>query len=191
VLAYVFWHRPAGEARAGYEERQAGFHQALSELGLEGFQDSAIYSVQGAAWLGGDGSGYEDWYLVEGSFALDPLNQGATSGGMVSPHAEAARGVDSMAAGLYRLHSGDPAPGATSAQWIRKAPGTGYAELYSSLEALVARPGTSLWRRQMVLGPTPEFCLLAPSPADPPGLALEVRRVQRRLLWPLPADGPA
>jgi hypothetical protein len=39
---------------------------------------------------------------------------------------------------------------------------------YADFDAQVpAIEGTSLWRRQMVLGPTPEFALLSASPLPP------------------------
>jgi hypothetical protein len=45
-----------------------------------------------------------------------------------------------------------------------------YPELYQRLRPWTDRPDVSLWRRMMVLGPAPEFCLVTPSehqlPAD-------------------------
>jgi hypothetical protein len=38
-----------------------------------------------------------------------------------------------------------------------------YADLYERMQPLTGRPKASLWRRMMVLGPPPEFCLVAPS----------------------------
>ena len=39
-----------------------------------------------------------------------------------------------------------------------------YPALYKELEPWTSRPDTSLWRRFLVLGPPPEFSLLARSP---------------------------
>jgi hypothetical protein len=39
----------------------------------------------------------------------------------------------------------------------------GYPELYERLKPWTDRPEVSLWRRMMVLGPAPEFCLVAPA----------------------------
>jgi hypothetical protein len=36
------------------------------------------------------------------------------------------------------------------------------------MKQYTANPGTSLWRRMMVLGPPPEFCLIAPSEVELP-----------------------
>ena len=52
-------------------------------------------------------------------------------------------------------------PSSTAAQpvdmgravWFGKPAGTSYAEFYDQLASAIP-----LWRRQMVLGPTPEFC---------------------------------
>src|SRR5687767_15044541 len=61
VLAYVFWHRPGGDA-GPYEERLAAFHAALATHPPDGFRGSAALRVQEAPWLPGDGPVYEDWY---------------------------------------------------------------------------------------------------------------------------------
>ncbi len=60
---------------------------------------------------------------------------------------------------------------AGAARWLAKTRGTGYEEFYARLQPWLDAPGVSLWRRQMVLGPTTEFCLLGadrlpPLPAD-------------------------
>jgi hypothetical protein len=45
-----------------------------------------------------------------------------------------------------------------------------YDAFYQRLDRVCAQAGVSLWRRQMVLGPTPEFGLLGPVPLElPPG----------------------
>ncbi len=117
-----------------------------------------------------------------GSGDLDPLNDAAASGELQGPHAAVAGNAGAMAAGLYRLRLGDVrVRDAVSATWFSKPPKMGYDALYASTDSLVRRPGTSLWRRQMVLGPTPEFCLSGPAPIElDPGLrpiAVERRRV--------------
>jgi hypothetical protein len=44
----------------------------------------------------------------------------------------------------------------------------GYPDLYELLKPWTDRAEVSLWRRMMVLGPAPEFCLVAPSELDLP-----------------------
>jgi hypothetical protein len=51
--------------------------------------------------------------------------------------------------------------------WLTKPKAMQYAELYERLGPLTERGG-SLWRRQMVLGPAPEFCLVTPGPIEAP-----------------------
>jgi hypothetical protein len=43
-----------------------------------------------------------------------------------------------------------------------------YDTFYPTMTALPAANQASLWRRTMVLGPTPEFALLSPSPLQVP-----------------------
>src|SRR5712664_1459627 len=126
MLAYVFSHRPAGGVDiAVYESALTRFHAALASAPPSGFVRSTTFKV---------GDGYSDWYLVDGSAALDVLNEAAVSGARTSAHDAAARmAID------------------------------GVGKLYSR------QPDSSLWRRMMVLGPPPEFCLLAPSAIELPG----------------------
>jgi hypothetical protein len=48
--------------------------------------------------------------------------------------------------------------------WLAKPKGMPYADFYAVLESVP----DSLWRRQMVLGPTPEFGILSPDPVTVP-----------------------
>jgi len=90
MLAYVFTHWPADPARReAYEAGVAAFHRGLATAGSEGFERSFLYRVQGAYWVGAE-VGYEDWYLVEGSYALDPLNEAAVSARLKPAHDTAA-----------------------------------------------------------------------------------------------------
>lgn len=153
MLAYVFWHWPAGAVdRDAYESAQRSFHAQLNAVRSEGFIRSFSFRVEGTAWLP-IGGAYEDWYLVEGSFALDPLNEVAVSPALRNAHDQAAGGA-SGAGGLYRLHSGVPAARDGVVHWLSKARGERYDDFYTRFA-----PDAVLWRRQMVLGPAPEFLL--------------------------------
>ena len=44
-----------------------------------------------------------------------------------------------------------------------KPAGVTYPELYERLKPWTDRAEVTLWRRMMVLGPSPEFCLTSPS----------------------------
>jgi hypothetical protein len=95
---------------------------------------------------------YEDWYLVEGSFALDPLNEVAVSPALGPPHDQAARGA-SGAGGLYRLRSGLPAPRDGVVHWLSKA------RTDTRTSARASRPTRCSGAGRWWLGPAPEFLL--------------------------------
>ena len=63
MLAYIFWHRPYPNTECQrYEE------------GIVRFQNDL-----------------EDWYLLDGTWAMDPLNAFAISGHVEAPHDSVAR----------------------------------------------------------------------------------------------------
>lgn len=133
-------------------------------------------------WLPAAGKGYEEWYFLDGSAALDPLNEAAIGAGCREPHDQAAELAAGGTAGLYRLRLGERPGAPRTALWFGKPSGMSYDALHGKLRFLVAR-GTALWGRQMVLGPTPEFCLHSDRevvlPAELPSLGSALRRV-----WP-------
>ena len=179
-LAYVFWHGLSPELDPAEHERlMSDYHRSLAANRPSGFQESATFRVPDLPWL--PGGGYEDWYLVTGFAELGALNDAGASGAMSSAHASAARGAGKMAAGIYRRHKGQVAlDDAVVATWIMKPAGTTDYAFYESLSQLLHEPKTSLWRRQLVLGPTTEFCLLSPQPVElEPGLnPLRIDRVR-------------
>ncbi|HEY1296356.1 MAG TPA: hypothetical protein VGJ60_25035 [Chloroflexota bacterium] len=189
MLAYVFWHWPRPDhVAAEYERFQRAFHRALAQSAPRGFVSSLTFRIDGqAAWLGG-GPAYADWYLVENSAALDPLNVAAVSGVCEAPHTAVAQAMAAGAGSLFGLRVDDasrPAqPNLSSARslaFLTKPRDMPYAEFYATLAALPTAPDSTLWRRQMVLGPTPEFALLSPKPPEPPAslnpLPLTVRPI--------------
>jgi len=160
MLAYVFSHQPAPETDLKrYEDVLRRFHAALAELHPHGFVRSLTYRV---------GSGYSDWYLLEDSSALDHLNVAAVSGGCAASHDAAARMAASGAGRLMSLAAGELEVTAPNEVRFAKPAGMGYVELYSTLERWTREPGTSLWRRMMVLGPPPEFTLVSAGPVELP-----------------------
>ena len=182
MLAYVFWHWPQpGAERTTYEHRLAEFHKAVRASSPPGFRASAVFRLQGAPWVPAD-SGYEDWYVLDGSAALDPLNDAAISGARKLPHDAAAQLAAGGTAGLYRLRAGEEALGrARFSHWFAKPAGMRYDDLYARLRTVSDRPGVALWGRQMTLGPTPEFCLQAPErvqlPAGFSALSIELGKI--------------
>lgn len=183
MLAYIFWHRPFRAVdRSTYERDLRLFHQALGAACPPGWLESWSFRVRGLPWIGRGALAYEDWYLVEDFGALGPLNEQAVAGPCRELHDRVARAAESGAGGLYRLHSGQPTVGeARFAIWLAKPRATQYAAFYQLLAPLVEQAGGSLWRRQLVLSPAPEFCMLATKPVTMPGV-LESRVCERTLI---------
>jgi hypothetical protein len=166
TIAYVFWHVPApGVDPARYESRLAAFHRVLARSGIPGLIASRAERVRGAPWLGG--AGYADWYLVRDMAALGDLNRLAVAGAAGEAHAAVAALSGPGAGSVFALVRGD-GDARTAWWWLTKARGVAYDAFYASLPATAA-----LWRRQMVLGPTPEFALAGE--ATPPAGGEAVR----------------
>ena len=172
MLAYVFWHwpQPAIE-RSAYEDHLREFQQTLAANKSIGFQQSVVFRIRGASWLNTSDEAYEEWYLLDDSAALDPLNDAAVTGACEEPHNRVARAAADGTGGLYRLRAGVEDLGqAKFAIWLSKPPGVSYKNFYADLQSLTAQTGVALWGRQMTLGPTTEFCLHSQNPIElPPG----------------------
>jgi hypothetical protein len=165
MLAYVFWHWPKpGIAREEYEERLCAFHAGLAEEPPAGMISSSAWRLKGASWLSVGGV-YADWYLLESSCALDTVNSGAVSGVHALRHHAIASLAAAGTAGLYTpVREKEAKTNGKTVVWFAKPQGMSYEELYSSLERIEGVEPTALWRRMMVLGPTPEFCLIGDEP---------------------------
>ena len=160
MLAYVFSHRAAGDVEAGeYEAALHRFHATLAGARPRGFISSSTFRV---------GDGYSDWYLVEDSAALDVLNEAAVSGARSPMHDAAARMAVDGVGKLLSLAGGQPLAGPGFEIRFSKPKGMAYADLYERMQQIASRPGSSLWRRMMVLGPPPEFCLVSSSETELP-----------------------
>ena len=159
MLAYVFWHWPLPEVQvAEYQARLREFHESLRAHPSSGFLQSASFRVTGAPWTP-VAKAYEDWYLIEDFAALGALNEASIAGARKQPHDSAARLTAGGVGGVYRMLFGKTNPfDSRLAQWFSKPAGMTYAELCSEVVHL-EKPTNSLWQRQMVLGPAPEFCL--------------------------------
>jgi len=180
MLAYVFWHYSAVDPSL-YETRLVAFHRALQSTKPDGFVRSAVYQIQGAPWLPRS-TGYEDWYEVEDWAALGALNTAAVFGQVGTEHNAVARLADGGTAGLYRRERQAAEPmSQTASLWFAKPRETSYPEFTARFDALPV--GCTVWQRQMVLGPTPEFCIAGPEAAVA-GLRLpfleQARLVSRR-----------
>lgn len=149
TFAYLFWHRP--ERSGGYEEALRTFHGRL-RAALPDLLGSASYRVRGLPWLDG-AEGYEDWYLLPGFASLAALNETAVSDAVREAHDRAALASAWGAGGLYATMHGEPDLDAPVVTWLTKPRDVRYPEFLASLP-----PTACLLRRQLVLGPAPEFC---------------------------------
>jgi hypothetical protein len=155
LLAYVFFHRPAPGVEAPiYEAALRRFHASLAAAPPFGFVGSITYRVA---------QGYSDWYLVESSAALDQLNEAAVNSARSSDHDAVAHMSADGAGKLLALVSGSPRTEPGFEIRFSKPAGMTYPALYERLKPWTGRAELTLWRRMMVLGPPPEFCLTAPS----------------------------
>jgi hypothetical protein len=208
VLAYVFWHQPREDTGSGaYETALTAFHRSLAHNPPVGTLGSAVFRAASAPWRGpvaksrgaAGGAWYEDWYLLADYTALGVLNEAAVGRGHRTTHDEAARRFGAGAGGLYGLIEGERATAgghehaellstATCAVWVSsppEAPKRGLAELLG--DGMDPRRA-SLWRRQLVLGPAPEYCLLAvEAPAGAGAARLPAgwtaQTLERELVW--------
>ena len=161
MLAYVFWHQPrdAVDPQA-YEARLCTFHDALAVHPPTGFRESAAFRIRGGEWAPPAPFTYEDWYLLENSAALDVVNDAAVTGVAGNAHDFAAAYTAWGTAGLYRLRHGTAFLGAVrTAAWTAKPPETDREEFYATVGRTLQNEPFAIWGRQMVLGPTPEFCI--------------------------------
>jgi hypothetical protein len=114
--------------------------------------------------------------------ALDPLNAFAVAGPVMSAHDAAAAQMEDGHGGLYALVRGEPVlPERSTAIWLTRPRGIQWRPVLDTLHQQF--PQSTLWRRQMVLGPGKEFALIVPpginiaAPAGWSALAIERVRV--------------
>ena len=177
MLAYLFWHEPRpGVDPERYVARLQAFHQALKTAPPPSFVRSWSVRLDDAPW-GDGGPRYEDWYLVEDWAALGTLNAAAVRAPREDAHDAIATLATNGAGGLYALQHGALDGPARWAGWVTKPPGAPYETFEPDLRAAVDQSGGgAVLRRQMVLGPAPEYAVLAPDAPDLP--------------WPARATGP-
>jgi hypothetical protein len=144
MLAYVFWHRPGSKVdRSEYEEAEREFHAALGS-------ESACFRLDQLPF--DDGHGYEDWYLVDDWAALGALKDSAVDPVRKAAHDRAASRESIGWGGLYMLVRG-PAAIPEGTEWYQKPRRVPVDTFLADL------PETTIWRRQLVLGPAPEICV--------------------------------
>jgi hypothetical protein len=148
TLAYVFWHWPARPD--GYESAIEQFHAALARPG------TATFRLERAPFAS-EHPPYEDWYPVDDWAAIGELNDYAVTGARRAPHDAVARASRTGAGAIFkRITDGPPLGEVRFAAWTHVRP-----------EGV-----DGVWQRQLVLGPAPEYAVLAASPVPVPDGAI-------------------
>jgi hypothetical protein len=178
MLAYVFWHVPReGVDHTAYGTALMSFHAALAVAPPSGFVRSFSTRVSRLPWLDA-AMAYEDWYIIVDSAGLDSFDAAAVDAARRSVHDAAAVAASTGAGGLYRLLGGEAiVPSETT--WFGKPDGTTYVDFASALETWRQSCAT-LWQRQMVLGPAPQYTAQTTTSGPERGIA-SIRIVDEKL----------
>jgi hypothetical protein len=170
-IAYVFYHRPArGVRRATYERALLSFHDQLARSPTPGFRGSAALRLPHVTWGAARRRPlYVDWYVLGGFGDLGPVRDVAYRPPWVESHRRIAGLFGDGEGGLFAARGTvDPPTAPDLAVWFSSPEGRG--------KSLLRRwwtegpPRGTLWRRQLAVGPSPEFCFFGPGPV-PPALA--------------------
>jgi hypothetical protein len=160
-----FWHRPyPNTERQRYEQAIVRFQNDLAGSKPPGFIGATSFQIEAVPWLS-DLPGYEDWYLLVGTWAMDPLNAFAISGHVQAPHDNVAAMMEQGHGGRYAHAGGESmlAPHSTI-HWLTRPRGIQWQPMIEAVRR--SCPQAQAWRRQMVLGPAAEFAVETPAEAE-------------------------
>ena len=169
-LAYVFWHWPRPGVTVGVYKRKLGSFQSSLRAGRPDLvADLLSYRVDSLPWGPRASPLFEDWYLVEDFSALGSLNDAAVAGSTKRFHDSVAGDYLKGAGGVFeRVLGSIPLREARYATWIEKTVGIPYQSYYEEVKELLGETKSDLWRRQMVLGPSPQYCVHSIEPLNFP-----------------------
>ena len=158
------------------------FSRALADLYCPGVRRITSFRTSTVPWLD-EPLGYEDWATIDGSCALETLNEQAVSGHMAALHGTVAQQMGVGYGGVYYHLWGNMDPHlAARAQWLSRPRGIEFRPVLEGISRTAAAP-VSVWRRFMVLGPGLEFVILGDASLElriPDGWA--AHRVTRTVL---------
>lgn len=154
MLAWVFWHARFEHVReAEYVDALDSFHKRLRAAAPPGLVGLRTLRHHAVPWLKAATEVHEDWHFLADSAALDRLDEAAVAAAASEAHERIARLAAAACAGLYRLQFGQPGS-RPRLRWLEKPRGMPPDAFVASLPE-----ATAVWRRQMVLGPTPEYAV--------------------------------
>src|SRR4051812_43545559 len=160
MLAWLFWHSRLPEVpEDAYRENLLAFHDRIAAATPAGYLGSRIRRYEKLPWLNTPHESYEDWYFVENSAALDPIDEAALAAFSRDDHDRVARLTATATSGLYRLRAGSPLSDPASCSWLSKPRVEPYDTFIGTLSAAAA-----VWTRKLVLGPALEFCVESAAP---------------------------
>ncbi len=134
MLAYVFWHLALADVSAKeYETALLSFQADLANAPPSGFASCTTYRISEIPWLDRR-QGYEDWYFVHSSAALDTLNEAAVKPKRWDVHAGIATKMETGRGGLYQhLHGEEQPRGGERVAWLTRPRGIRYDRTQSLL----------------------------------------------------------
>jgi hypothetical protein len=160
-LAYVFWHWPRPDVSIDiYEKELTAFLRSILSSKPPGLSNALSFRVEHAPWGPQGRMIYEDWYLMSDFSDLGSLNDAAVTGRAGNAHDSIKKYYMKGTGGVFRSIQGNlEIQRARYATWIEKPLVLSYPSFYEKIAKIAGHSRSDLWRRQMSLGPTPQFCL--------------------------------